>query len=50
MGEDLETLSEDQVGRLVKKLCTKYLPGIIETKNQRLMALLQPIIVLMEMP
>lgn len=35
MGEDLETLSEDQVGRLVKKLCTKYLPGIIETKNQK---------------
>jgi len=35
MGEDLEGLSEDQVSRLTNKLCTKYFPGIIETKSKK---------------
>lgn len=35
MGADLEVLSPDQIGRLVKKICLKYLPGIIETKTQK---------------
>jgi hypothetical protein len=35
MGSDLEVLSPDQIGRLVKKICLKYLPGIIETKTQK---------------
>jgi len=35
MGDDLEGLSEDQVSRLTNKLCTKYFPGIIETKSRK---------------
>src|SRR5476649_2647154 len=35
MGDDLEGLSEDQFSRLTNKLCTKYFPGIIETKNRK---------------
>lgn len=35
MGDDLEVLSEHQIGRLVTKICLKYLPGIIETKTQK---------------
>lgn len=35
MGDDLEGLSDDQVSRLTNKLCTKYFPGIIETKSRK---------------
>ncbi|EIC84710.1 conserved phage C-terminal domain-containing protein [Serratia sp. M24T3] len=35
MGDDLEGLSDDQVSRLTSKLCTKYFPGIIETKSRK---------------
>lgn len=38
LGTEAGELSEDQTERLVKKLVSKYLPGVIETCSKRLMA------------
>jgi hypothetical protein len=48
LAAEIRGVSEDQIQRLVNKICTRWLPGIIEKAQRQLMVRKRPTIVLTE--